>query len=282
MEELADCHNLACMGHSNYSNSHVVASRFAFIPLELFYPMQGQPKLFTHIPDCAVPALAQPVPWVQKIANATLIGHTWDKLYPLRPKILEAVTEGLILGGVHYEHPGWNVSASDMVPPDSYVPHAAAISPLEQQFEAYYAAIRHSKICMFDSSIVHKSIAKYFEAMMSGCVVAADLPLEMQNVLSQAMVILDQQDSPAVIAAKVNAALADPTELLRKATAGISLAQQYFTCEHKLERILDAAGEYRAGQRGYVFPFGFRIGCHSYFPADHRPANAWCAVSPNA
>ena len=81
----------------------------------------------------------------------------------------------------------------------------------------------------------------------------------------------------ALLVVKVNAALADEAGLQRKAAAGIRLARRHFTCEHKLERIMDAAAEYRAGFRGYHFPFGFRIGCHSYFTSDNRPAHPWCS-----
>ena len=58
---------------------------------------------------------------------------------------------------------------------------------------------------MFDSSIVRKGLAKYFEAMMAGCVVAADVPLEMEAVLKPAMIVLDPQDNETQIAAKVRA-----------------------------------------------------------------------------
>ena len=75
---------------------------------------------------------------------------------------------------------------------------------------------------------------------------------------------------------QVNAALADPEELQRKAALGMHLARQHFTCEGKLDRILTAAAEHAAGFRGFRFPFGFRIGCHTYFTSDHRPANPWC------
>ena len=59
------------------------------------------------------------------------------------------------------------------------------------------------QVCMFDSSIVRKGLAKYFEAMMGGCVVAADVPLEMEAVVRPAMIVLEQKDDMATIVAKV-------------------------------------------------------------------------------
>ena len=276
VEELADCHELACKEHKSFDNAHVVSSRFAFIPIELFYPMLGQPKMFTHIPDCAEPSMAFPIPWDEKTTNATLIGHTWWRLYPLRPKIQAAVSGSLIAGGVQHQHPGYSLSQASGEMPTEYLAHAPRIQPIEKQFETYFAALQQSKICMFDSSIIRKGIAKYFEALMSGCVVAADLPYEMEDILSEAMIVLQPDDTAQDIADKVNAALEDPAELQRKAARGIELARQHFTCEHKLERIINAAYEHKTGFRGFHFPFGFRIGCHSYFTSDQRPAHPWC------
>ena len=75
---------------------------------------------------------------------------------------------------------------------------------------------------------------------------------------------------------QVNAALADPEELQRKAALGMQIARQQLTCEAKLDRILDAAAEHKAGFRGFNFPYGFRLGCHSYFTSDNRPSAPWC------
>ena len=66
---------------------------------ELFYPTgMDPPKMFTHIPDCADHKVAQPVPWADKLVNATQIGHTWKDLYPMRGKMAAAVSNGLIPG----------------------------------------------------------------------------------------------------------------------------------------------------------------------------------------
>ena len=75
----------------------------------------------------------------------------------------------------------------------------------------------------------------------------------------------------------MNAAVADPQQLQRKAALSLQLARDHFTCEAKLDRILDAAAEHRAGFRGFSFPFGFRLGCHSYHPSHEKPSASWCS-----
>lgn len=44
--------------------------------------------------------------------------------------------------------------------------------------------MRETKICVFDSSIERKTIRKFNEAFLSGCVVASDIPSEMGKSLN--------------------------------------------------------------------------------------------------
>ena len=99
VEELADCHELACLQHPGHRKGHVISSRFAMILPELFYPTgMSPPKAFVHIPDCADSAIAPPLPWAEKTANVTQIGKSWVQLYPMRPKMAAAIAQGLIPG----------------------------------------------------------------------------------------------------------------------------------------------------------------------------------------
>ena len=77
------------------------------------------------------------------------------------------------------------------------------------------------------------------------------------------------------IDATLKGALADPLRLERMAGKALRLAHSRFTCHHKLNRILQYEAEYRSGFRGYYFPYGFRVGCHSYSGSFTRP-NSWC------
>ena len=59
-----------------------------------------------HTPDCASKHKVQPIPWHEKLFNATLVGHAWEVLYPLRHTMDEAIGHGLIHGGEKMPHPG--------------------------------------------------------------------------------------------------------------------------------------------------------------------------------
>lgn len=54
----------------------------------------------------------------------------------------------------------------------------------------FVITLTYYKICVFDSSVERKIIRKYMEALLSGCVVAADLPLELHNELKEVMIVL--------------------------------------------------------------------------------------------
>ena len=100
---------------------------------------------------------------------------------------------------VLYKHPGYPAN-KEAVAPGVYVPHHAAVAAAEAQIRDYLTAVAHSRICLFDSSVVRKGLAKFFEAMMGGCVPASDLPLEMEDVLQDAMIVLDPTHSRQQIA----------------------------------------------------------------------------------
>ena len=108
---------------------------------------------------------------------------------------------------VVYKHPGYPANEA-AVAPALYMPHHAAVAAAEAQIHAYLRAISQSRVCLFDSSVVRKGLAKFFEAMMGGCVPASDLPLEMEDVLRDAMIVLDVADSEQQIAAKVGCCVA--------------------------------------------------------------------------
>ena len=106
---------------------------------------------------------------------------------------------------VVYKHPGYPAN-KEAAAPGVYVPHHAAVAAAEAQIRDYLTAVAHSRICLFDSSVVRKGLAKFFEALMGGCVPASDLPLEMEDVLQDAMIVLDPTDSEQQIAAQARRA----------------------------------------------------------------------------
>ncbi len=288
-EELPDCHDympyapsLKCELRKGHQNGTITSARYAFLLMDIFFPMQqNQTGMMVHTPDCANPAKVFPVDWELKQHNASLVGVSWDALYPLRDTMRRTVQAGLIHGGSIYEHPGyWPFELDGSRPSTTYTPDAPVIQSATASYKSFITHMQLSKICMFDSTIIRKSIAKFYEAFLAGCVVAADLPDEMQELFEGAIIVLDQQASQDEVASTVNAALEDEAELQRKATYAYDLALEHFTCHRKAERILDYVADFRKGFRGYVFPYGFKSRCKNYhFANDQRGLmlQPWCA-----
>lgn len=287
-EELPDCHDyipyapaLKCEARRGHKEGTIVSARYAFLLMDLFYPMQhGEARMMVHTPDCANPAKVFPVEWEQKEFNASLVGGSWQLLYPLRNTIKEAIKAALIHGGSVYEHPGYWPFEGDAGsrPSSTYIPDAPVIQAATDSYKSFITRMQHSKICMFDSTIIRKSIAKFYEAFLAGCVVASDLPDEMQELFKDAIIVLDPRATQLEIAKAINAALEDEPELKRKATHAHNIGMEHFTCHRKAERILDYVAEFRTGYRGYVFPYGFKSSCKNYHFNEQRDLllQPWC------
>ena len=132
---------LKCEVVRGHQNGTVVSARYAFLLMDLFFPMSQQvcrpavqdercgtagpaadaersltgwltaelvqeSKVLVHTPDCASLHKIRPVPWRQKSINATLIGNSWEVLYPLRHTMQQAIDAGMIHGGELLPHPG--------------------------------------------------------------------------------------------------------------------------------------------------------------------------------
>ena len=71
--------------------------------------------------------------------------------------------------------------AHTVVPAD-YLPDAPLVANATASYKLFVNRLQESKICMFDSTIIRKSIAQFYEAFLAGCVVASDLPYEMEEL----------------------------------------------------------------------------------------------------
>ena len=290
--ELHDCFNGFCYKQFT-PTAHVVSLRYAFIPFELFDSRRPKfddfktvfkrdnPILITYNPDCANIDVFHPIPWDAKTHQAVLFGQLAELLYPLREKIISGINKNVI-NAIHYKHPGYNMPYnSSVIPPSTYNRSNPAIQHSIENQIIYAGVLAKTKICIFDSSVVRKLVRKFIEAFMVGCVVASDLPFEMEEVFRDVVIRIDSRLPEKKIGELIQRALDDETELKRKAAKAMVIARKYFSCERKTERLLENLADYENGLRGYAIPYGFRIGCHSYDISNihHQEQNPWCTSS---
>lgn len=122
--------------------------------------------------------------------------------------------------------------------------------------------MRYTKICVFDASAERKSIRKFNEAFLSGCVVASDIPSEMEDqVFKDAVIELHQGMTEEDINDVLQEALQDLDNLQRMAVKAFKLARQHFSCKHKVDRLLEVVARYKRGEVGYWFPYGNNSQC---------------------
>ncbi|WVQ95996.1 hypothetical protein IAU59_003096 [Kwoniella sp. CBS 9459] len=292
IQQLGDCHELRCSYEWYPQANNITVSKYAFELLELFeyekvkakYP-EWEMGLFGHSPDTGNEWDFYPVPWSQKTADAKVFGYD-GSFYPIRTTVTDALREKdrdptLFEESIvtRHPHPGYTVS----------VPSSARDDPLEtyelnheyyethlKLREDFARGMRESKICVFDASLERKMIRKYAQALLSGCVIAADLPTEHEEALSKFVIPLKTTWNIEKINAALRYHLDRPELLQQMAMDGLVYARQHLTTTNKVTHLLQMADHYRQGSRGYEFPYGFSMRCRSYWSGDaYRPP--WCS-----
>lgn len=137
-------------------------------------------------------------------------------------------------------------------------------SPVRKVAEEWSKGMRETKICVFDSSMERKTIRKFNEAFLSGCVVASDIPSEMEYIFRGVVIELDARMTEQEIDLKLRGALQDPVQLQQMAVEAMYRARNIFNCKSKVDKLLEAVARYQIGERGYWFPDGFSATCRSY------------------
>nr|XP_019043618.1 hypothetical protein I302_08198 [Kwoniella bestiolae CBS 10118]OCF22548.1 hypothetical protein I302_08198 [Kwoniella bestiolae CBS 10118] len=292
IQQLGDCHELRCSYEWYPHANNITVSKYAFELLELFeydkvkakYP-DWQMGMFGHSPDTGNEWDFYPIPWNEKTAKAKVFGYD-GSFYPIRTTVTDflraierepnLLQESII---TRHPHPGYTVS----------VPSSAREQPLEtyELGHEYYQThlklredfangMRTSKICVFDASLERKMIRKYAQAFLSGCVVASDLPTEHEESLSKFVIPLKSTWNIEKINEVLNHYLENDELLQQMAMDGFIWARQHMTTSNKVTHLLKMGDHYRAGSRGYEFPYGFSMRCRSYWSGDaYRPP--WCA-----
>jgi hypothetical protein len=288
------------------STADIMSFENAFVPLELFdvqaplfdsiYPaatVEGA-KIFTHNPACVNTRYFQPISWRKKnIPVLTLVSKQVNSItHQLTSKLLSGIKSRDFVSETHaYPFPSdlenaarrsfFHRANSDISDLDLsfYPPATASIRAQHEQLQREYSKVlQSSKICILDSTILRGSDRTFFEAMHAGCVIAAEMPFEMEEIFEDVIIQIEKNWSFERIQQVLHDALQDEEDLKRRAAKGIVLAKKHFTCEHKLERALYMMNEHNSGFRGYFMPFGVRLGCHNYLPPFDK-VNPWCRTS---
>jgi hypothetical protein len=105
---------------------------------------------------------------------------------------------------------------------------------------------------------------------MSGCVVAADVPFEMEAMFQDVIIPLRQDMTDAEIQETIEPYLKNKDRLAWMAATAFRRAREQWTCRNKVDRLLTAAAKIKSGDRGMWFPFGFSVGCRKFAPSGER------------
>lgn len=269
---VGDCHYnnasavMPCVQNTP-SYADIVQARYGHVLLSAFYPvpahLSNRARLFVENVDCAL----IPSTFVQPISNRTgavLIGSTWKALYPLRHNARVAIADDLIHNGHILAHPGYTVKGVDTTQSKSHRVFDASAPDLQHHRDkrkVYARALSTRAVCIFGSSNVRKMIRKYAEAALAGCVIAADVPLDMWREWSGAMIRLPHRATPATIAGIINAALAKPTLLQKYQNNARALAKRHLSCDARVERLYASVVAYKNGRTGFHLPYSTAIDC---------------------
>ncbi|ORY42335.1 hypothetical protein BCR33DRAFT_767196 [Rhizoclosmatium globosum] len=261
--------------------------------------MEQPMPFFFHSPDCADEALMHPIRsssrtrwwrserWEDsRPTQIQLLGYTDSSWYPLRAKILHGIEKGFIQNAKVYEHVGYvlqpekgkakKISSLEL---GVFDPQDPAVEHHRKNQQSWAKTLATTQICVFDSSILRKAIRKYQESFMSGCVVAADIPLEMESVFKGVVIPLRADMEVEEINDVLQRYLKDKERLARMAMEAFRRARSLWTCRNKVDRLLEAAEMVVSGERGYWFPFEFRGTCRLFEEgggAGGKHMTEWC------
>ncbi|KAJ3416174.1 hypothetical protein HDV05_002819 [Chytridiales sp. JEL 0842] len=282
-----DCHHFQCLSSSQinpYADGLTI--RYAGLIVDLFRPEQWKARMgdsvqmpfIFHSTDCADERMMYPARlqnagerWEDSRPNEVMLFGYVSDWYPLRKTVVEGIRNKTITGSV-YRHPGYVQKPKELQKGDKkkelgvYDPHDPDVAHMFENQRQWAQSLRQTQICIFDSSIVRKAIRKYHEAFLSGCVVAADIPLEMEFMFEDAIIPLRPNMTPEEIQHTIEPYLEDKDRLAKMAVKAFRRAREHWTCRNKVDRLLKAAAKIRSGERGYWFPYGFSVGCRSYSP----------------
>jgi hypothetical protein len=143
-------------------------------------------------------------------------------------------------------HPGYTVGVPDEAkqhPLETYAKGHELYAKHESLREDFARGMREAKICVFDASLERKLIRKvgstcqyarlcslqYAQALLSGCVIAGDLPTEHEEDLERFVIKLKPSWSIERIEEEIQKFLDQPDKLHQMALDGMIYARQHLT-----------------------------------------------------
>ncbi|KAI9353721.1 hypothetical protein BDR26DRAFT_890178 [Obelidium mucronatum] len=278
-----------------------IAKKYPFLNESEQAGLQQPMPFFFHSPDCADENLLHPIhegsslwQWLsEKRWEDTrphlirLIGNTKDSLYPIRAKVRDGILRKQIINAEVYEHVGYvldqslgqssdkkneGMNSREIGIYDRFDPDVSHHRRNQQEWSKVLAT---TQICVFDSSIVRKAIRKFQESFMSGCVVAADIPLEMESMFQNVVIPLRPDMTAEDINNVLQGYLRDKERLAWMAMEAFKRARMHWSCRNKVDRLIQAAEMVVEGERGYWFPFGYKATCRR-FGEESQYTTEWC------
>lgn len=232
--------------------------------------------LFGHVPDTANEWDFYPLhDWESKTYDAVLFGKI-NSYYPLRTTVAKAIQAGQTFIKNPTKLPELDPNWEALEKPKELNWSDSSHDMQRKILKDFAINMRQSKICVFDGSIEQKFIRKFSQAMLSGCVIASDLPNDHDTVLKKNIIELKLNSTIEEINESIKEALLDEQELKRKASVLLRYARQHLTSTRELDLMIESADRYRNGERGYWFPTAFSSFCRRYNAEDPKIVPEWC------
>ncbi|ORX35459.1 hypothetical protein BD324DRAFT_632928 [Kockovaella imperatae] len=285
VQQIGDCHNLVCFNEWYPYANNITLSKYAFEIAEIFDHVKVKERypgyemgIFGHSPDSGNEWDFYPMPWSEKQANVTVFGYQ-GSFYPIRFTVSFSLDYDPVPWIRKHPHPGYTIDQQDEAfkyPLETYTREHKYYAAQERIRREFAQSMRESQICLFDASLEKKMIRKFAQALLSGCVIAADLPTEQEQALSRFVIPLSASWDMSRIQQELLWYLERPEKLEQMALDGFVYARQHLTTTRKVDDVVRMSEEHRAGVRGYDFPFGFSSKCRRYWSDDDSYRPPWC------
>ena len=261
-----ECWGYRCLPWIIDDNASIVLQTFAY-EMDLYHTSFSYNRVIGHSPTSAEPlvfyppvALRSDTPPTRDI-DLLVVGARHSFVYPLRTRMGEIVSKGLLNHSYVHAHPG-------------YLFENSSVEQTESQMYAYAALLRRAKIVVMDSSRYGYALSKYVEAAMSGCLLLGEIPLEREEEFRRYVVEVSMNMTDEQILATVDYWIKHDHERETMATVGQRIVLESYTWDHSLDLSLQALLKHRRGKFGIYHSYPYSSTC---IPFDNtNAASKWC------